>query len=94
MTQIMQQFHVLIRSITVLGNQCGYNFKSPGDNFYESNMVRFTDTFLHFIRSITRTTNIFAADFVRRRNCRKTESRNNIPAGVQYTRYYYANFNL
>ncbi|XP_034193125.2 intermembrane lipid transfer protein VPS13A isoform X1 [Osmia lignaria lignaria] len=39
MTQIMQQFHVLIRSTTVLGNQCGYNFKSPGDNFYESNML-------------------------------------------------------
>lgn len=35
----MQQFHVLIRSTTVLGNQYGYNFKSPGDNFYESNMV-------------------------------------------------------
>nr|XP_012154530.1 PREDICTED: vacuolar protein sorting-associated protein 13C isoform X3 [Megachile rotundata] len=38
-TQTMQQFHVLIRSTTVLGNQCGYNFKSPGDNFYDSNML-------------------------------------------------------
>ncbi|CAK9828583.1 Intermembrane lipid transfer protein VPS13A [Anthophora retusa] len=38
-TQIMQQFHVLIRSATVLGNQCGYNFKSPGENFYESNTL-------------------------------------------------------
>lgn len=37
--QIMQQFHVLIRSTTVLGNQYGYNFKSLRDNFYESNMV-------------------------------------------------------
>ena len=37
--QTMQQFHVLIRSTTVLGNQCGYNFRSPGDNFYESNTL-------------------------------------------------------
>ncbi|XP_017890538.1 vacuolar protein sorting-associated protein 13C-like [Ceratina calcarata] len=37
--QTMQQFHVLIRSTTVLGNQCGYNFKSPGDYFYESNTL-------------------------------------------------------
>lgn len=37
--QIMQQFHVLIHSTTVLGNQYGYNFKSSRDNFYESNMV-------------------------------------------------------
>lgn len=35
----MQQFHVLIRSTTVLGNQYGYNFKSSRDNFYESNML-------------------------------------------------------
>ncbi|KAK9294042.1 hypothetical protein QLX08_011233 [Tetragonisca angustula] len=37
--QSMQQFHVLIRSTTVLGNQCGYNFRSPGDNFYDSNTL-------------------------------------------------------
>ncbi|XP_076243831.1 intermembrane lipid transfer protein VPS13A [Calliopsis andreniformis] len=37
--QAMPQFHVLIRSTTVLGNQYGYNFKSPGDNFYESNTL-------------------------------------------------------
>ncbi|XP_076634172.1 intermembrane lipid transfer protein VPS13A isoform X1 [Colletes latitarsis] len=37
--QIIQQFQVLIRSTTVLGNQYGYNFKSPGDNFYESNTL-------------------------------------------------------
>lgn len=37
--QAMQQFLVLIRSTTVLGNQYGYNFKSLGDNFYESNSV-------------------------------------------------------
>ncbi|XP_070527175.1 intermembrane lipid transfer protein VPS13A isoform X2 [Cardiocondyla obscurior] len=33
--QIMEQFHVLVRLITVLGNQYGYNFKSPGSNFCE-----------------------------------------------------------
>lgn len=38
-TQTMQQFQVLIRSTTVLGNQYGYNFKSPGDSFYESNTL-------------------------------------------------------
>ncbi|XP_015437338.1 PREDICTED: vacuolar protein sorting-associated protein 13A-like [Dufourea novaeangliae] len=37
--QAMQQFQVLIRSTTVLGNQYGYNFKSPGENFYESNAL-------------------------------------------------------
>ncbi|XP_076375159.1 intermembrane lipid transfer protein VPS13A isoform X2 [Megalopta genalis] len=37
--QAMQQFQVLIRSTTVLGNQYGYNFKSPGDNFYEANTL-------------------------------------------------------
>ncbi|CAL7940918.1 unnamed protein product [Xylocopa violacea] len=39
MTQTMQQFHVLIRSTTVLGNHYGYNFKSPGDDFYDSNTL-------------------------------------------------------
>ncbi|KMQ97580.1 vacuolar protein sorting-associated protein 13a [Lasius niger] len=33
--QIMEQFHVLVRLATVLGNQYGYNFKSPGSNFCE-----------------------------------------------------------
>ncbi|EFN62404.1 Vacuolar protein sorting-associated protein 13A [Camponotus floridanus] len=33
--QIMEQFHVLVRLVTVLGNQYGYNFKSPGSNFCE-----------------------------------------------------------
>ncbi|XP_072752571.1 intermembrane lipid transfer protein VPS13A [Anoplolepis gracilipes] len=33
--QIMEQFHVLVRLTTVLGNQYGYNFKSPGSNFCE-----------------------------------------------------------
>ncbi|XP_053983322.1 intermembrane lipid transfer protein VPS13C-like [Hylaeus volcanicus] len=37
--QTIQQFQVLIRSTTVLGNQYGYNFRSPGDNFYESNTL-------------------------------------------------------
>ncbi|XP_078045899.1 intermembrane lipid transfer protein VPS13A isoform X2 [Augochlora pura] len=35
----MQQFQVLIRSTTVLGNQYRYNFKSSGENFYEANTL-------------------------------------------------------
>lgn len=37
--QIMEQFHVLVRLVTVLGNQYGYNFKSPGSNFCEPDSV-------------------------------------------------------
>lgn len=37
--QIMEQFHVLVRLTTVLGNQYGYNFKSPGSNFCEPDLV-------------------------------------------------------
>lgn len=35
----MEQFHVLVRLTTVLGNQYGYNFKSPGSNFSEPDSV-------------------------------------------------------
>lgn len=37
--QIMEQFHVLVRLTTVLGNQYSYNFKSPGSSFYEPDLV-------------------------------------------------------
>ncbi|KAL6266414.1 hypothetical protein P5V15_003265 [Pogonomyrmex californicus] len=37
--QIMEQFHVLVRLTTVLGNQYGYNFKSPGCNFYDPDLL-------------------------------------------------------
>ncbi|XP_025991463.1 vacuolar protein sorting-associated protein 13A isoform X2 [Solenopsis invicta] len=37
--QIMEQFHVLVRLTTVLGNQYGYNFKSPGSNFCEPDLL-------------------------------------------------------
>lgn len=37
--KIMQQFNVLILSVTVLGNPYGYNFKSPEESSYESNSV-------------------------------------------------------
>ncbi|XP_077263954.1 intermembrane lipid transfer protein VPS13A isoform X2 [Temnothorax americanus] len=37
--QIMEQFHVLVRLTTVLGNQYGYNFKSSGSNFCESDLL-------------------------------------------------------
>lgn len=37
----MQQFNVLILSVTVLGNPYGYNFKSPEESSYESNSVSF-----------------------------------------------------
>ncbi|KAG5314184.1 VP13A protein, partial [Acromyrmex insinuator] len=39
MAQIMEQFHVLVRLTTVLGNQYGYNFKSPGSNFCEPDLL-------------------------------------------------------
>ncbi|XP_047356214.1 vacuolar protein sorting-associated protein 13C-like isoform X2 [Vespa velutina] len=38
MVQFTQQFQVLIHSITVLGNQYGYNFKSL-NNFYDPNSI-------------------------------------------------------
>ncbi|KAK0164246.1 hypothetical protein PV328_002894 [Microctonus aethiopoides] len=34
--ELRHQFNVLIRSMTVLGNPYSYNFKSPGDNFYDT----------------------------------------------------------
>lgn len=37
--KIMQQFNVLILSVTVLGNPYGYNFKSPEESSYESNSI-------------------------------------------------------
>jgi len=37
--QFMEQFHVLVRLTTVLGNQYGYNFKSLGSNFCEPDLV-------------------------------------------------------
>lgn len=37
--QFTQQFQVLIHSITVLGNQYGYNFKSLNNNFYDPDSV-------------------------------------------------------
>lgn len=43
MAQIMEQFHVLVRLTTVLGNQYGYNFKSPGSSFYEPDLVSSKD---------------------------------------------------
>ncbi|XP_011135861.2 vacuolar protein sorting-associated protein 13C-like isoform X2 [Harpegnathos saltator] len=39
MAQIMEQFHVLVRLTTVLGNQYGYNFKLPGGGFYEPDLL-------------------------------------------------------
>ncbi|XP_012533549.1 vacuolar protein sorting-associated protein 13A isoform X2 [Monomorium pharaonis] len=37
--QIMEQFHVLVRFTTVLGNQYGYNFKLPGSYFCEPDLL-------------------------------------------------------
>ncbi|XP_011865236.1 PREDICTED: vacuolar protein sorting-associated protein 13A-like isoform X2 [Vollenhovia emeryi] len=37
--QIMEQFHVLVRLTTVLGNQYGYNFKSSGSSFCEPDLL-------------------------------------------------------
>nr|XP_012219129.1 PREDICTED: vacuolar protein sorting-associated protein 13A-like isoform X1 [Linepithema humile] len=37
--QIMEQVHVLVRLTTVLGNQYGYNFKSPGSSFCEPDLL-------------------------------------------------------
>ncbi|EZA49615.1 Vacuolar protein sorting-associated protein 13A [Ooceraea biroi] len=37
--QIMEQFHVLVRLTTILGNQYGYNFKSPGSSFHEPDLL-------------------------------------------------------
>lgn len=37
--QIMEQFHVLVRLTTVLGNQYGYNFMSSESNFCEPDLV-------------------------------------------------------
>ncbi|XP_014604811.1 PREDICTED: vacuolar protein sorting-associated protein 13C-like [Polistes canadensis] len=37
--QFMQQYQVLIHSITVLGNQYGYNFRSPNSNFYDPDSI-------------------------------------------------------
>lgn len=39
MAQIMEQFHVLVRLTTVLGNQYGYNFKLPSGGFYDPDLV-------------------------------------------------------
>lgn len=36
---IMEQFHVLVRLTTVLGNQYSYNFKLSGSSVCESNLV-------------------------------------------------------
>lgn len=41
--QTMEQFHVLVRLTTVLGNQYGYNFKSPSGGFYEPDLVSSDD---------------------------------------------------
>lgn len=38
--EIKHQFNVLILSMTVLGNPYSYNFKSPGDYFYDPDTVR------------------------------------------------------
>ncbi|XP_033208533.1 vacuolar protein sorting-associated protein 13C-like [Belonocnema kinseyi] len=37
--KILQQFNVLILSVTVLGNPYGYNFKSPEESTYESDSI-------------------------------------------------------
>ncbi|XP_066588204.1 intermembrane lipid transfer protein VPS13A-like isoform X2 [Prorops nasuta] len=37
--QMLQQFCVLIRSATILANPNGYNFKSPGNSFYEPDAI-------------------------------------------------------
>lgn len=39
MIQFTQQFQVLVHSVTVLGNQYGYNFKYPDNNFYDPNSI-------------------------------------------------------
>ncbi|XP_011303575.1 vacuolar protein sorting-associated protein 13C [Fopius arisanus] len=35
-TEIRHQFNVTVQGITVLGNPFGYNFKAPGDAFYDT----------------------------------------------------------
>lgn len=37
--QMMEQFHVLIRLTTIVGNQYGYNFKSSRSSFSEPDLV-------------------------------------------------------
>lgn len=39
--ELRHQFNVLILSMTVLGNPYSYNFKSPGDSFYDTDTVSF-----------------------------------------------------
>ncbi|KAK2588797.1 hypothetical protein KPH14_001672 [Odynerus spinipes] len=39
MVQFTQQFQVLIHSVTVLGNQYGYNFKSPNNSLYDPDSI-------------------------------------------------------
>lgn len=73
--QIMEQFHVLVRLTTVLGNQYGYNFKSPGSNFYEpdlvSNRKRHTSRmiYLSFLLNTALIYGEFVVVDVRRRVC-------------------------
>lgn len=96
--QTMQQFHVLIRSTTVLGNQCGYNFKSPGDTFYESNTVNlhwscYTRNSLVFFIWMIVHKRLFAVNSVWGRHSRKIEPRGSMSIGLRYSRYY-ANISL
>jgi len=53
MAQLIEQFHVSVRLITILGNQYGYNFKSPGSSFCEPDLVSSelsrTDLFLEIV---------------------------------------------
>ncbi|XP_043273461.1 vacuolar protein sorting-associated protein 13A-like isoform X2 [Venturia canescens] len=37
--EMKHQYNVLVLSMTVLGNPYGYNFKSPGDRFYDTDTV-------------------------------------------------------
>lgn len=58
MAQIMEQFHVLVRLVTVLGNQYGYNFKSPKNNCCEPDSVSVQmDEILFFYVSILKLAN-------------------------------------
>jgi len=96
MAQIMEQFHVLVRLTTVLGNQYGYNFKSPGSNFCEPDLVsnqkhdicRKRMVHLSFLLKTTLIWNEFIAINVWGRVCGEAGTRGRMRARICYARWY------